>query len=171
MILTISMCIMIIIRCIETKRMIDIDNIKFKLPCGNNYCDGIIKYCSEEQTCLYCTTEICESRNPPEMCVFQCETYKIHPDSKTTNQTRSTTEEDSIGDKRVCADTWVVVLLGVTFCVLLVILGVIFISKLIMKKDQMEKYYVDDCFIICRKRNIHELLRKYHTTEKHPEST
>ncbi|XP_062615797.1 uncharacterized protein LOC134277484 [Saccostrea cucullata] len=170
MISAISMCLIILFRRMETKKMIDIDNIKFNLPCGNNYCEGIRQYCSEEQTCLYCTRDICMMRNPPDLCVFQCASYKNDIDSKNTNHTRSARKEDLTEHMRVCVDKWVIILLGVTVGVSIVINCGILMWILIIKRNQGEKYYFDDCFIICRKRNIHELLRKYHTTEKQPES-
>lgn len=58
---------------IELRKLIDIDKVNYKFPCGSVQCEGIRQYCSEEKTCLYCNEDVCRASNPPEQCTLQCE--------------------------------------------------------------------------------------------------
>lgn len=58
---------------IELRKLIDINQINFKFPCGSVQCDGIQQYCSDELTCLYCNEAVCRATNRPGLCTFYCE--------------------------------------------------------------------------------------------------
>lgn len=62
---------------IELRKLIDIDEVYYKFPCGSVQCNGIRQYCSDELTCLYCNEDICRATNRPEQCTLQCEKGEI----------------------------------------------------------------------------------------------
>lgn len=62
---------------IELRKLIDIDEVYYKFPCGSVQCNGIRQYCSDELTCLYCNEDICRATNRPEQCALQCEKGEI----------------------------------------------------------------------------------------------
>lgn len=71
--LLLSIILLSIIDSIELRKLLDIDKLEFKFPCGSVQCDGIRQYCSDELTCLYCNEAVCRDTNRPGLCTFQCE--------------------------------------------------------------------------------------------------
>jgi hypothetical protein len=56
----------------EPRRRVNFGDIKYKFQCGTVECDGIIQYCTEEETCGYCSEDLCEAPDPPPQCQIQC---------------------------------------------------------------------------------------------------
>lgn len=71
--LLLSIILLSTIDTIELRKLIDVDKLVFKFPCGSVQCDGIRQYCSDEQTCLYCHEAVCLDSNRPGLCIFQCQ--------------------------------------------------------------------------------------------------
>lgn len=65
---------------IELRKLIDIDKVNYKFPCGSVQCEGIRQYCSEEKTCLYCNEDVCRATNPPE------QLYNVKKEKKVRNK-------------------------------------------------------------------------------------
>ncbi|XP_056017141.1 uncharacterized protein LOC125671793 isoform X2 [Ostrea edulis] len=62
----------------ETKFMynIDLEDIKYKFQCDTVECEGIRQFCTEDQTCQYCSVDLCKVRSPPPQCQIQCQFYQ-----------------------------------------------------------------------------------------------
>lgn len=163
-----------IIDSIELRKLIDIDKINYKFPCGSVQCDGIRQYCSDEQTCLFCNEAVCRAKNRPGQCTLQCEKGEIDATDLTT--TPNTTYVDSINcDTWTCTyrlKFWEICTIVVGTMIFGILVGMVLLNvkrRLASKGNNGDSLCVNP-FRICRRRkkDINALLRKYHATEQHP---
>lgn len=166
-----SIILLSIIDSIELRKLIDIDKVNYKYPCGSVQCDGIRQYCSDEETCLYCNEDICRAKNRPEQCTLQCENGEM--DLATS---LNTTNVDSINcDTWTCTyplELWKICTIVVGSMAFGMILGMVLsnVKRRLASKGNNGDSLCINPFRICRRRkkNINELLREYHATEQHP---
>ncbi|XP_056017136.1 uncharacterized protein LOC125668947 [Ostrea edulis] len=69
------------------KYNIDLEDIEYKFQCGTVECEGIRQFCTEDQTCQYCSVDLCKVRSSPPQCQIQCQFYQ-HQKEDVENNTR-----------------------------------------------------------------------------------
>lgn len=170
--LLLSIILLSIIDSIELRKLLDIDKLEFKFPCGSVQCDGIRQYCSDELTCLYCNEAVCRDTNRPGLCTFQCE--KEEMDVRYSTTSLNTTNADSINcDTWTCTyrlELWKLCMIVICAIIFGIIFGIVLLN---VKRRQAHKRNDSDSRCIelfwicgCRKKDINVLLREYHATEQ-----
>lgn len=62
---------------VMTSTLCDLIDIKYNFQCGEVSCEGPLQYCSDENVCLYCSMDLCQSLTPPDQCQFQCKKLQL----------------------------------------------------------------------------------------------
>lgn len=80
--------------------LIDIKYVKYTFQCGEVSCEGPLHYCSDDNVCLYCSMDLCQSPSPPDQCQLQCkklqlEIIKEHCDEMMKHMRNSTKDNES----------------------------------------------------------------------------
>lgn len=57
--------------------LIDIKYTKYTFQCGEVSCEGPLHYCSDDNVCLYCSMDLCQSPSPPDQCQLQCKKLQL----------------------------------------------------------------------------------------------
>lgn len=57
--------------------LIDIKYTKYNFQCGDFFCEGPLQYCSDDNVCLYCSMDLCQSQYPPKQCQLQCKKRQL----------------------------------------------------------------------------------------------
>lgn len=57
--------------------LIDIKYVKYTFQCGEVSCEGPLHYCSDDNVCLYCSMDLCQSPSPPDQCQLQCKKLQL----------------------------------------------------------------------------------------------
>lgn len=80
--------------------LIDIKYTKYNFQCGDVFCEGPLQYCSDDNVCLYCSMDLCQSQYPPKQCQLQCKKLQLgkikeHCDEMIKHISNSTKDNES----------------------------------------------------------------------------
>lgn len=62
---------------VMTSTLCDLIDIKYNFQCGEVSCEGPLHYCSDDNVCLYCSMDLCQSPSPPDQCQPQCKKLQL----------------------------------------------------------------------------------------------
>lgn len=57
--------------------LIDIQYVKYNIQCREFFCEGPLQYCSDDNVCLYCNLDLCQSQTPPNQCQPLCKNLQL----------------------------------------------------------------------------------------------
>lgn len=57
--------------------LIDIQYVKYNIQCREVFCEGPLQYWSDDNVCLYCNLDLCQSQTPPNQCQPLCKNLQL----------------------------------------------------------------------------------------------
>ncbi|XP_061191470.1 uncharacterized protein LOC133199631 [Saccostrea echinata] len=97
---------------------IDFSGISYTFQCGFVECKGILQFCTEDETCGYCSRDLCLGRNPPDQCQIQCKLYQRQRGVTNASNILPRKEED----EHICIESSLLMFGGVAIAVTFVLL-------------------------------------------------